>query len=92
MGDGRRGNDRFLFIDLLNNPFHRLGVDPTATSQQIVCAFEAAVKSVSSPSVLIPERDTILDLRRRLTLELAYPIDSAPDEVATIYRVLSQEL
>ncbi|MEY2538266.1 MAG: hypothetical protein QOG67_2006 [Verrucomicrobiota bacterium] len=76
--------------DLLSGRFHLLGIDPTATTAQIEQAYIAAHERAVAPDQALAEaRDGILDPAQRLLCELAYPLDSTPEQVNAFYAGLS---
>jgi hypothetical protein len=77
---------------LLAQPFWILGVEPTASRQQIDDAFELAKDRQSiSDLILAKARDILVDPAQRLWAELTYPIDSLPTARESYYAVLSAD-
>jgi hypothetical protein len=90
MDDRQSPNKRPLF-DLRANPFHFLGVDPSATDQEIRDSCEAAISTTPAPAALLQlARDAILDPASRLFFELSYLVDSSKDQIATTCGILAQ--
>jgi hypothetical protein len=87
--DASRASKERTF-DLFAQPFRILGVDPSATSQQIGDAFSIAQHDRSvSAEVVIFARDALLDPSRRLWYELTYPLDCPASEIQVFYGALS---
>jgi hypothetical protein len=79
-------------FSLLSAPFHILGIEPEATTQQIHLAFDRALeRQLVSAGALVFARDIVLNPARRLPHELGYPIDGTPADVAAIYTALVRE-
>src|SRR6266700_3549711 len=69
----RASNGRIF--DLFAQPFRILGIDPTATNQQIEEAFRIAQQiGRASADALTKARDALLDPSQRLFYELSYPL------------------
>jgi hypothetical protein len=74
---------------LFANPFHILGMDPTASDSQVQSAYAAAVgRDPAAAQDLADARGAILDPSRRLSCELAFPTDSPPAQVKDLYASL----
>jgi hypothetical protein len=92
MTDNRINNGLPRPFNLFSEPFHVLCIEPGATTQQILLAFDRALeKQVVSADALIFARDVVLDPARRLPHELGYPIDSATADVEAIYSALTRD-
>jgi hypothetical protein len=79
--------------DAFAQPFHLLGVDPSATSERVQEAYALArERGVTSAQALAEARDSILDPERRLSSELSYPLDSFPEEAAMFFAQLSGDI
>jgi hypothetical protein len=86
--DTSRANNRRSF-DLWVEPFRLLRVEPTATKARIDGAFDHAQKNrTASFAALVDARDALLNPVRRLSCELAYPLDCPPTEIETFYAAL----
>ncbi len=71
-------------------PFRLLGIDPAATNAEVEGAYvRALAHGAASDQELADARRGILDPARRLLCELAYPIDSLPAQVETLFADLS---
>jgi hypothetical protein len=71
-------------------PFRLLGIDPTATDAEVEAAYvRALAHGAASDQDLADARRIILDPARRLLCELAYPIDSSPAQIETLFADLS---
>jgi hypothetical protein len=78
------------FSELVEQPFWLLGVEPTATREQIHAAFELAKRDSRAPEeILTAARDILLDPAQRLTFELAYPLGYPITELAEWLRLAS---
>jgi hypothetical protein len=78
-------------FDLLTQPFRILGLNPTATNQQIEQAFSAAQQTqVASTKTLSLAREVLRDPARRLSCELSYPLDCPDEEIEAFYATLSR--
>ena len=74
----------------LDQPFWLLGVDPTATKEQILEAVEAArQRNFASEDVLAAAREILLDPVRRLPYELSYPLGRPVSELEEWRRLVS---
>jgi hypothetical protein len=92
MDDSRTSNPPSPAFDLLNQPFRILGIDPAATSQRVLDAFEMARRNyVAIDEVLSRARDDLLDPSRRLNCELAFPLDGPAAEIPALFAALSSE-
>lgn len=92
MDDSRTSNPPSPAFDLLNQPFRILGIDPAATSQRVLDAFEMARRNyVATDEVLSGARDDLLDPSRRLDCELAFPLDGPAAEVPALFAALTSE-
>lgn len=77
-------------FDPLVQPFHLLGIDPAATNAEVEAAYVRALRQGGiSEWDLAHALGTILDPARRLVSELAYPIDSPPAQIETLYADLA---
>jgi hypothetical protein len=77
-------------LELLDQPFLLLGVDPTATKDQIEDAVESARRRKSaSEEILTTTREILLDPARRLPYELAYPLGCPVSELEEWRRLVS---
>jgi hypothetical protein len=77
-------------FDPLIQPFHLLGIDPAATKAEVEAAYVRALQQRgASERDLTHAFNAILDPARRLSCELAYPIDSSPAQLETFYADLS---
>jgi hypothetical protein len=77
-------------LELLDQPFLLLGVDPTATKDQIEDAVESARRRKSaSGEILTATREILLDPARRLPYELAYPLGCPVSELEEWRRLVS---
>jgi hypothetical protein len=64
------------FYDLSVQPFRLLRVDPTVAKAQIDDAFDVAQRNgTASFAAIISAREALLNPERRLSCELAYPVD-----------------
>jgi hypothetical protein len=89
----RRGPNEAPFpCDLFTHPFRVLRIDPAATNQQVLDAFDIAQeqRSASSDELVIARR-SIFDPSRRLLHELSYPIDSPSADVHALFTMLSSD-
>lgn len=92
MDDSRTSNPPSPAFDLLNQPFRILGIDPAATSQRVLDAFEMARRNyVAIDEVLSRARDDLLDPSRRLDYELAFPLDGPAAELPALFAALTSE-
>ena len=92
MDDSRTSNPPSPAFDLLNQPFRILGIDPAATSQRVLDAFEMARRNyVAIDEVLSRARDDLLDPSRRLDCELAFPLDGPAAEIPALLAALTSE-
>jgi hypothetical protein len=83
-------NNGSRLFNLFAQPFHILGVDPTATNVQVFQAFDLAIAGpLASKDLLVSARAAILDRSQCLSHELSYLLDSGPGEIAAIYFALS---
>ncbi len=90
MDDRRTNNQPSASFDLLNQPFCILGIDPAATAQRVLDAFEIARRNYrATDEVLGSARDDLLDPSRRLDCELAFPLDGPAAEVPALFAALS---
>jgi hypothetical protein len=90
MDDSRTSNPPSPAFDLLNQPFRILSIDPAATSQRVLDAFEMARRNyVATDEVLSSARDDLLDPSRRLDCELAFPLDGPAAEVPALFAALT---
>lgn len=88
--DSRPTSDQPSHFDLLTQPFRLLGIDPAATSRQVNDAFEIArLNHIAADGVLSSARDAILDPLRRLSCELAYPLDGPAAETPALFAALA---
>jgi hypothetical protein len=79
-------------FDPLGQPFRLLKIDPSSTAEQIAEAYALALQQdQASPQILANARNAIQELDRRLSYELAYPIDSAVDQIEPFYAALSSD-
>ncbi len=86
----RASNGRIF--DLFAQPFRILGIDPTATNQQIEEAFRIAQQiGRASADALTKARDALLDPSQRLFYELSYPLDCPASEIEVFYAALSTD-
>lgn len=78
-------------FDLFTQPFRLLGIDPAASHTQVQATYAAAIvlRAASQEAALAGARDIILDPARRLSAELAYPIDCAAADTEAFYAALS---
>jgi hypothetical protein len=89
--DDRRSSNKPPLFDLLDNPFHFLGVHPTAMDHEVLNRYATAENQASAPlAILQLARDAILDPSSRLFVELNYLIDSNSGDIASAYAILSQ--
>ena len=92
MDDSRTSNPPSPAFDLLNQPFRILGIDPAATSQRVLDAFEMARRNyVAIDEVLSRARDDLLDPSRRLDGELAFPLDGPAAELPALFAALTSQ-
>ncbi|HWF46907.1 MAG TPA: hypothetical protein VG168_07880, partial [Bryobacteraceae bacterium] len=92
MDDSRTSHPPSPAFDLLNLPFRILGIDPAATSQRVLDAFEMARRNyVATDEVLSSARDDLLDPSRRLGCELAFPLDGPAAEVPALFAALTSD-
>lgn len=90
MDDRRTNNQPSASFDLLNQPFCILGIDPAATAQRVLDAFEIARRNYrATDEVLGSARDDLLDPSRRLDCELAFPLDGPAAELPALFAALS---
>jgi hypothetical protein len=86
--DVSRAPNEPLF-DLSVQPFRLLHVEPTATKVQIDNAFDQAQQNqIASFVDLACARGALLNPDRRLSCELAHPLDCPASEIETFYAVL----
>jgi hypothetical protein len=84
------GISRASRFDPLVQPFHLLGIDPAATNAEVEAAYVRAQRQgAASERDLTHAFSTILNPARRSLRELAYPIDSSPEQIETFYSDLS---
>src|ERR1700689_3777851 len=77
-------------VELLDQPFLLLGVDPTATKDQIEDAVEYARRRKSAfEEILTTTREILLNPARRLPYELAYPLGCPVSELEEWRRLVS---
>ena len=92
MDDSRTSHPPSPAFDLLNQPFCILGIDPAATAQRVLDAFEIARRNYrATDEVLGSARDDLLDPSRRLDCELAFPLDGPAAEVPALFAALTAE-
>lgn len=92
MDDSRTSNPPSPAFDLLNQPFRILGIDPAATSQRVLDAFEMARRNyAATDEVLSGARDDLLDPSRRLDCELAFPLDGPAAEIPALFAALTSD-
>jgi hypothetical protein len=78
-------------FDLSAQPFRLLRVDPTAAKAQIDDAFDVAQRNGTAPfPAIIRARDALLNPERRLSCELAYPLDCPESEIESLYVALTE--
>src|SRR6516225_7031294 len=88
--DVSRAPNEPLF-DLSAQPFRLLRVDPTAAKPQIDAAVDIAQRNgTASFAAIIQARDALLNLERRLSCELAYPLDCPASEIESFYAALGE--
>jgi hypothetical protein len=79
-------------FDLFAQPFRLLDVDTTSRKEQIDDAFAQAQQSrTTSFTILVGARDALLNPARRLSSELAYPLDCPEAEIETFFAVLASD-
>lgn len=79
------------WCDQFAGHFRVLGIDPTATVEQIERAYAIARQQGVAPEQKLTEaRNVILDPAQRLLCELAYPFDCSAEQSATFYDGLSR--
>jgi len=85
MGGGLHNPEQAKSFDLLGNPFHILGIEPSASFEQITKAYEDAVaKQPTRAPDLADARKTLLNTRHRTTAELSFLLDTKDGEAAII--------
>jgi hypothetical protein len=78
--------------EVSDQPFRLLGVDPTATREQVRSAFELArQQGFASEQVLVTAREVLLDPTRRLPYELAYPLGHPVSELDEWHRLVLED-
>ena len=86
-----RANQGRLF-DLSAQPFRLLDVDPTATTAHIGDAFARAQQNRRASLVaLVSARDALLDPTRRLSCELAFPLDCPAPLLEIFYAAIRED-
>ncbi len=76
-------------LNLLASPYRILGINPTATSAQILAAHAALLeRNPAAEKELADACATVSDPSRRLTSELCYPLDSTPAQIDLLYATL----
>jgi hypothetical protein len=78
-------------FDLLTNPFNILDVDLTASPEQIAAAFGAATTVRAAESDLLAARLTLMDPRRRTSVELSFLLDTPIQEVKVLLDLLKTD-
>jgi hypothetical protein len=85
MGGGLHNPEQTKSFDLLGNPFHILGIEPSASFEQIVKAYDDAVaKQPTSAPGFADARKTLLNTQHRTTAELSFLLDTQDGEAAII--------
>jgi hypothetical protein len=81
------------FFDLSAQPFRLLRLDPTAAKAQIDDAFDVVQrKGTASFAAIIRARDALLNPERRLSCELAYPLDCPESQIESFYAALGENV
>src|SRR6187401_501507 len=76
-------------FNILQNPFVLLGIEPTASNQDVVDALDDALSAGrASEADLVAARQALLIPKRRLEAELSTLIDASADES----RLISKQL
>jgi peptidoglycan hydrolase-like protein with peptidoglycan-binding domain len=85
MGRGLHNPEQTKSFDLLGNPFHVLGIEPSASFEQITKAYDDAVaKEPTTAPDLADARKTLLNTRQRTTAELSFLLDTQDGEVSIV--------
>jgi hypothetical protein len=86
-------SSRFSAFNLLKNPFIILGIDPAATNEQVISAFEDALTDArGSETELSEAKHLLLNPRLRLQAELSWFLDSPAEIAHTLYNLLRQNV
>jgi peptidoglycan hydrolase-like protein with peptidoglycan-binding domain len=91
MGEEQKGLEQAKQFDLLASPFSILGVDPTASLQQIAEAYDAAATGHVAESDLIAARAALIDPRRRTSAELSFLLDAHAQDVKSLLAALKSD-
>src|ERR1700736_5438695 len=91
MGEEQKGLEQAKQFDLLASPFSILGVDPTASLQQIAEAYDVAATGHVAESDLIAARAALIDPRQRTSAELSFLLDAHAQDVKTLLAALKSD-
>jgi hypothetical protein len=91
MGEEQQGLEQAKQFDLLASPFSILGVDPTASLQQIAEAFDVALAGHVPESDLIAARAALIDPRQRTAAELSFLLDAHAQDIKTLLAALKSD-